>query len=99
MRNANFRNRNLTPRVPVQIDGKTTGLVAISDIKNWNDAHGTTRAGVQVNSAAFAKVGGSIVIKGADGHCLSIPLNDAEVLAGQMNQYFEESAKTTRQAA
>jgi len=74
--------------VPVAIIGSNFGLVPVDSIRGWQDAHGTTIDGQIVNSGRFAKVGGSAVIQGADGHTLSMPLGDAEMLAVALAKSF-----------
>ncbi|MBI2004789.1 hypothetical protein HYS79_01340 [Patescibacteria group bacterium] len=80
--------RHRAKTVPVNIDAYNTGLIPIDSIRGWQDAHGTTRDGKTINSGRFAKVGGTAVIQGADGHTLSMPLGDTEMLAVALAESF-----------
>lgn len=52
------RNRKLVPFTL----GPVTALINTREINNWTKHHGTTAAGVKVNSASTATIGESTVI-------------------------------------
>lgn len=65
--------------VPVLVGGSTI-QASVDSISNWKSHHGTTAAGVQVNSLKTAQVGDSTVIA-SDTDVMSVPTADLEIAA------------------
>ncbi len=81
--------------VPVIING-ASGSIDVSTIPDdgWKHCHGTTQAGVEVNSLKLAFIGESAIIRRPDGFVASFKADELEVLASQ----YTEARKTAGKA-
>jgi hypothetical protein len=64
----------------------------------WNNHHGKTAAGVQVNSPSTIQVGETVLTKTAAGHISAMPADDFEVMATQFLQGKGLKIETPTQA-
>jgi hypothetical protein len=76
MKNRNFSARSM---VPVTIHGATV-MIDANSISDWRKHHGTTAAGVKVNSLSTKQIGDSTVI-GAGRGKLSVLTDELEVVS------------------